>query len=275
MKTIIPCNQYQTPITDELLSHYPDDVAEEKCYTVYRHISPSGKVYVGITQLYLPYRWKQGNGYKRCKLFYRAIQKYGWDNFLHEIVLDGISKSEAIYTEKYLIRWYKIHGMSYNITDGGESTLGIHMPEEAKRKISKTLMEVQGRAVLQYSIDGTFIREYKSAIEASRILGYGRTSVSNCAFGKKCENTLHGYIFVYKDEVDTLPGRLELCKKHWRRYKIVQYYNGVPINSFNSVREAERITGINRICIRNNIRGKFKIAGGYTWEKVMVENAYG
>ena len=29
MKTIIPCNQYQTPITDELLAKYPDEVAEQ------------------------------------------------------------------------------------------------------------------------------------------------------------------------------------------------------------------------------------------------------
>lgn len=271
MKTIIETNSYQTPITDELLAKFPDQVVEEKVYTVYRHISPSGRVYVGITTSTLLDRW--GNGgcrYKRCKLFYRAIQKYGWDNFIHEIILNGVSKLEAIYTEKYLIKWYKLLGISYNITDGGESTKGIHMPEDAKAKISKYLKENRGRAVLQYSMCGEFINEYKSAAEASRVLGYGKTSVSYCASGKTKDNVLHGYIFIYKDELDSLELRLELCKDHWRRYKIIQYQNGIPINTYKSIREAERATGINRVCIRKNIKGELKIAGGFTWKKIVA-----
>ena len=270
MKTIIPTNQYQTPITDELLAQFPDEVADEKNYTVYRHISPNDRVYVGITKLPLHCRWGQhGTGYRRCKLFYRAIQKYGWDNIVHEVILDGVCKSEAVYAEKYLIRWYKMHGLSYNITDGGESTSGIHMPEEAKKRISKYLKENRGRAVLQYSMKGEFIKEYRSAIAAAEELGYGKMSVSNCASGRKGNNILHGYIFVYKDEVDSLPHILELCKDHWRKYKIVQYQNGTSINTFESLHDAERVTGISRVCIKQNIRGNFKMAGGYTWEKVM------
>lgn len=239
-----------------------------KNYTVYRNISPCGKVYVGITRLSLRDRW--GNGgcrYRRCKLFYRAIQKYGWDNIVHDIILSGVSKSEAIYTERYLIKWYKLHGISYNITDGGESTKGIHMPQGAKERISRRLKEIQGKPVLQYSMNGEFIAEYRSASDASTILGYGKTSVSNCASGIKRENVLHGYIFIYKDEVSTLWKRVEMCNGHWRKYKIVQYQDNVPINVFSSIREAERVTGVNRVCIRKNISGEFKIAGGYTWRK--------
>lgn len=48
-------------------------------YTIYRHITPSGKSYVGITRMkYLSQRFKKnGIGYKSCPLFYKAIQKYG------------------------------------------------------------------------------------------------------------------------------------------------------------------------------------------------------
>lgn len=269
-KVIIPTNKYQTPITQELLDQYPQEVQDQKCYTVYRHISPSGRVYVGITKLPLLYRWGlQGFRYKRCKLFYRAIQKYGWNKIVHEIILDGVSKSEAVYTERYLIRWYKIHDLSYNITDGGESTAGIHMPEDAKEKISIYMRRRKSRSVLQYSINGDFVREYESAKEAARILGCGHTSVSNCASGKK-SHLLLGYIFIYKDEIDSLPEVLVSYFDHWSRYRIVQCLNGIPLNSFKSVREAEKVTGVNRICIRNNIRGKFKRAGKYTWKRVMV-----
>lgn len=111
-------------------------MAEQKLWYVYKHVSPSGKVYIGITSQNPEIRWNKGKNYKLCKCFYRAILKYGWDNIKHEIILSNICKSHAIYTEKYLISWYKIHGISYNITDGGEGTLGIVFSEESKRKIS-------------------------------------------------------------------------------------------------------------------------------------------
>ena len=265
-------NKCQTPLEELELQKYPTEVQEPREYKVYKHTSPSGKVYVGITKLSLSFRWNHGRGYKRCKLFYRAIQKYGWDNFTHEVLLDKITKSEAVYAEKYLIKWYKLHNISYNITDGGESTTGFHMPEDARKRISQYLKENRGRSVLQYTMEGEFIREFKSATAAADILGYGHTSVINCASGNKRENLLHGFIFIYKDEVDKLPQRLEWCKNHWRKYIIIQYKDGNIVNSFNSIKEAARITGINHLCISRNIRGLQKRAGGFVWSKIEMEN---
>lgn len=108
-----------------------------KTWYVYRHTAPNGKVYIGITCKPRPQdRWEKGNGYNRCTYFGRAIIKYGWDNIKHEIILSGVTKSEAIYTEKYLIRWYKIHKLSYNITDGGDGTHGRVISEETRHKMS-------------------------------------------------------------------------------------------------------------------------------------------
>ena len=111
-----------------------------KKYIVYEHKSPSGKVYVGITCQKAQCRWKGGSGYvrqdKHQEKFANAIRKYGWDNMEHIIILDGVSKSEADYAEKYLIRWYKIHGLSYNITDGGDGSLGHKHSKETKKLIS-------------------------------------------------------------------------------------------------------------------------------------------
>lgn len=106
-------------------------------WAVYTHTSPSGKVYVGISKD-LKNRWAC-SGAKYCSyesVFKYAIIKYGWDNLKHTVLLEGITKSEAIYAEKYLIRWYKIHGLSYNITDGGEGMAGIKRTEE---EIQKTI----------------------------------------------------------------------------------------------------------------------------------------
>ena len=46
-------------------------------WLVYKHISPSEKVYIGITQTSPETRWAKGFGYRKCILFYRAILKYG------------------------------------------------------------------------------------------------------------------------------------------------------------------------------------------------------
>lgn len=40
-----------------------------KIWTVYRHISPSGKVYIGITSKPIEKRWNKGKGYINCKSF--------------------------------------------------------------------------------------------------------------------------------------------------------------------------------------------------------------
>ena len=53
-------------------------------YTVYKHTSPNGKVYIGITCKPTKARWKNGKGYKNNDYFYNAILKYGWENFSHE-----------------------------------------------------------------------------------------------------------------------------------------------------------------------------------------------
>ena len=56
------------------------------------HISPSNKKYIGITKQKVNKRWKNGNGYKTQQYFYRAIEKYGWDNFQHIIIAKGLTK---------------------------------------------------------------------------------------------------------------------------------------------------------------------------------------
>lgn len=106
-----------------------------KSWYVYKHISPSGKVYVGITCQEPSKRWNKGNGYKGCYKFFNAILKYGWDNIEHKIIASNIKKEEAETIEKSLIAYYKNLGLSYNITDGGEGgRLGYHLKLNKKWK---------------------------------------------------------------------------------------------------------------------------------------------
>lgn len=110
-------------------------------WTVYKHTSPSGKIYIGITGQKVERRWGNGSGYSNNKYFTRAIKKYGWENFNHKILFTGLTKKEAGKMEQYLIEKYDcIMPKGYNKSKGGEyGALGIHHSEETKKKISEAL----------------------------------------------------------------------------------------------------------------------------------------
>lgn len=109
-------------------------------YTVYIHISPNRKRYVGITSQEVEKRWKNGTGYRENNYFTKAINKYGWDNFEHIIVAKGLTEDEAKWLEVELIRGWNSNNSNfgYNLTVGGEGRKGIKHSEETKRKISET-----------------------------------------------------------------------------------------------------------------------------------------
>lgn len=109
----------------------------EKKYIVYQHISPSEKKYIGITSQSTKRRWRNGEGYKNNEHFYNAILKYGWENFKHEILFEGLSKEKAEEIEKKLIMKLDTTNPSkgYNLRDGGGSNGGFN--EEQRKRMSE------------------------------------------------------------------------------------------------------------------------------------------
>lgn len=97
-------------------------------YCVYLHTvnkTVSGynykKYYVGITNN-IKRRWAYNGANYKGQIFYRAIEKYGWDNIKHTILYDNLTKEEAMQKEKEMIIKYhsKLGDRGYNVTDGGE-----------------------------------------------------------------------------------------------------------------------------------------------------------
>lgn len=113
-------------------------------YIIYMHSSPNNKIYIGITHLKPEHRYgKNGNGYRNCTIFWRAIQKYGWDNFQHIILAENLSKEWACKLEQDLIWKYRANNpkYGYNNSAGGESgSFGHNMSDESRQKISQALM---------------------------------------------------------------------------------------------------------------------------------------
>lgn len=130
-------------------------------FCVYCHVSPVGKIYVGISTA--PYkRWNSGKGYIKNHHFWNAIQKYGWDNFQHIILAEHLSAETAASYEINLINALKTTNpkFGYNKREGGDGGLlpetralmsktrkgrrgniGFVMPETTKQKLSEALKD--------------------------------------------------------------------------------------------------------------------------------------
>lgn len=96
----------------------------------------NNKVYVGKTVYSLETRKSQHiRDAKKSKFyFHNAIRKYGIDNFLWEILYECNCKHELNTKEIKFIQQFNSFGSGYNMTKGGEGTLG-RIPSEHTRSI--------------------------------------------------------------------------------------------------------------------------------------------
>ncbi len=104
-------------------------------YTVYMHITPNNKKYIGITKNKVKERWKNGRGYER-QLFYNAILKYGWDNIQHIILYQNLTREEAEQKEIELIKRYNTRNRKYGYNLDGGGNVNREVSEETREKIS-------------------------------------------------------------------------------------------------------------------------------------------
>lgn len=81
-----------------------------------------------------------------------------------------------------LITYYKNLNLSYNVTDGGEGQLGCHNPKPSLCK-----------KVYQYTLEGTFIKEFNSVAAAAESINVKPSVLSGCLTGKKSKSC-KGYL---------------------------------------------------------------------------------
>lgn len=203
----------------------------EKKYCVYMHMNKiNNKFYIGITSRKPEQRWgTNGCNYSTQIHFWRAIQKYGWDNFEHIILLDQLTKDEACTIEVLLIALFNTQNpdYGYNVSPGGDViTFELQMSDETKNKISKAL---KGR------------RAWNKGIKMPP-----RKNSSDKTYTKKTESKKRN------------SGR--------RSKKIAQYdLNGNFIRMWDCMSDAARAYNISHTCISDCCRDRQKTAGGFIW----------
>ena len=224
-----------------------------KNYCVYCHTNKiNEKKYIGITSQKPERRWRNGNGYRNNEYFFRAIEKYGWHNFRHEILYTDLSKKDAERIEVELIAEYKTqeNQNGYNIESGGNSTGRI--PQTTRQKISEAL------------------KGHPCSIETRKKISESKVGKPSPNKGTKMtEEQIRINSESHKGQIPWNKGRPwtaeEKAKCGGKQVRCVE-----TGKVYRTIHEANKDTGANigRICAC--CKGKAKTTGGYHWEYLQV-----
>ena len=256
-------------------------------YCVYVHTNKiNGKKYVGQT-IYgdKPHkRWDNGNGYRNSSYFYKAIQKYGWDGFEHEVVANSLTAQEADNFEKILIKELDTtcQNKGYNIEPGGNRNKT--MSDATKKKISEShigdknpmygvsLSGEKNGMYGKHHTDETKMR-ISETISGEKNTHYGKPmseeTKQKISQSKKGKYTGDSNPFYGKHHTEETKNRISEANRGENatnaKMVIQMDDNYHIIKIWKYIADAYRTLGINRQSIQNVLHGKRQHAGGYRW----------
>ena len=133
-----------------------------KSYSVYMHVFPDKKKYIGVTSKPLRQRWNGGMGYENQKRVFHAIVTFGWENVTHYLLADGLDKESAYIIEAYLIQKWK----TYRKSKGYNTAIPkIEIPNDF---VITKIMRVEVPDVNCGSIDLKFLRRREKLDNVAR-----------------------------------------------------------------------------------------------------------
>ena len=97
------------------------------------------KTYIGKT-IHFKQRMKgHKHSMKKAKTYlHKSINKHGWDKFKKEIIIDDVPEEDLSNLEKcYIEMENTMFPNGYNLTTGGEGTVGYKHTDETRKKLSQ------------------------------------------------------------------------------------------------------------------------------------------
>lgn len=141
----------------------------------------------------------------------------------------------------------------------------------ARKRLSETLKNnplKMRKPVIQLSLSGDFVKEYRSTKEAEETTGIDRRQISRAInhVGKQAQ----GYLWIMKDEYDEAIDYGEIYRKesvHPKPKRIAQYTkDGEFIREWDSLTDVHLTLGIGFSTLSSCLSGKYSHAGGYVWK---------
>lgn len=281
---------------------------EDRRWCVYIHTNKiNGKKYVGQTSQNPPEkRWgNNGSNYDSTPYFFSAINKYGWDNFEHEIIQTNLTLTEALSLESELIASLDTTNKDkgYNIIQYGIGTIGYKHTEEAKQKMSnakkgrppankgKKATDESRKKMSQAHVGKKLTEEQKKKIGENSKTWWAKDENREKMSGKN--NSRYGVKMSSetKQKISKANKGKKLTDDHVKKLKeshigitqsektkkkisdnsatkrnIVQLsLDGTFIASYSSLKNAEQQTGIKYQNISACLRETKQSAGGFLW----------
>lgn len=255
---------------------------DENHYTVYCHTNKvDGKKYIGMTGTSVEDRWANGRGYNH-QPFGRAIKKYGWDAFEHEIIQSGLTEKEACDLESELIEKNKTRNKKYgyNVCEGGSTgTTGVRYGEDVRENMRKaTYLTYERDPGLKRQISESVKKlydnpEYAALMrqrrkEAWQRPGYREHQIAvrkGVSRGPMSEETKRkiSEINTGKKRSPEIRKKFSECRE---KYPVLQFTKDMDfVAEYPSMSAAGKATGVGTGCISLCCNLKRNTAGGFIW----------
>lgn len=238
-------------------------------YSVYCHTNVvNGKQYIGITKRSPTKRWGLNGSRYFNQAVGNAIQKYGWENFSHEILATGLTESEAKKEERRLVKELgTLAPNGYNLTTGGEA--GKEVSETTRERLRNSRL---GKTASQST------REKISAIhrgktvseETRRKLSAARKGLEESEeWRRHIADSVRGRTWTEAQRENYMKSRVYAKGGECKTAKRVAKYtkDGALVEIYGCVRDAEKSINNNHH-VSDCCLGKVKSAGGYVWRYV-------
>lgn len=289
------------------------DILDFKKNGVYylRHLDRPNKIYIGSS-------YRPNNKRGRIGIYYRFLEhlsrlknnnhhsfylqnvcnKYGIDNLRCGIVdIDDITPINIIEKEQFYIDKYKSYDSNFGF-NMSKSAFGASPSEEQRLQSSIRMtknnpmknpdivkkmadsMRKNSLVLLQYSISGEFINEYRGIETAAKAVNTDPSNIFRAAVGQTKSSA--DYIWFYKNDFteDLLIEKVKIYNTSYKpsketvekrsilqRKKISKFnLNNVIIETYDSVKEAAEKNNLYSGNISRAAQGIYKTCGGFIWK---------
>jgi group I intron endonuclease len=109
-------------------------------YSIYKATNKiNGKSYIGFDSDWPSRKYKHKQlSLKNKQSLYFAIRKYGWENFIWEVIYQSTDGKHCLSVmEPYFIKEYNCYINGYNMTIGGDGAIGYKHSEDMKKYLSE------------------------------------------------------------------------------------------------------------------------------------------
>jgi len=234
------------------------DIKKKGIYKISTNVHKN-QCYIGSTTRYFYLRWSQHlsdlrKNIHKNPILQNIVNKHGLKCLVFEIIETIENKEKILEREQYWIDLYDSYNKGFNCNPIARNSCGRKMKEETK--------ELFYKEVSQYSLDGLYIKTFKSLKEASEITNTDYVTLSNaCNLKTKSANNYQWRFGSNRNPITIIRIKGSLI--------LDQYdLNNNFIRRFMSIKDAALYIGCNQNTLSYASAKEGRTSFGYIWKRI-------